>query len=479
MSHARELLRHLQRSPYDSDVAGGLYSLKMDLLAADTPLGAATAFAELLGGSAAAGSMGFQPLHAYARDHDAIIGIAYPGGQGVIRMPMVRGQDRGPATPVSHRPVAVIRLEDAWITGRSGMIRVGDTLLSDHHADELAACPVDYRFDPLVFEQNSDAAVAVLCPEGGPPLDEAISLVGCTSYNFGHWLLEYVFRYFVLRTQGLADGVPLLIDAGLARGQRDALQLYTQGRHPIIEVEALTSRRVRRLWVPTNLYFCPIMPLPGGPLTLEYVSSPPSYAARLCRAMAASIEPVPGTPKRVYLARSLSLHRKLLNQSDIMDVCRSAGFEIIYPEEHDYRYQVSLALNADAIIGPEGSAMLLAMHARPGARVLVLNHPFLENLPNLTHTLEELGVYAEVLPGECVRLSPDYRKFSDYEIAPNDLRRRLAEWALSSRAPGDVPAETAPPSAVAGDTATPAGSPESAPKRASLLRRLTGWVVGR
>lgn len=431
LPHLYDRLQSIRHAPFDVKAAGALFALKMEVLAAQTPLTAARAFADVLGPSASARGRAFRPLHTYAEEAGAVVGLAHPGGQGSIRMPVVRGEERGADTPVSHRPVAAIMLEDAWVTGRSGLIRVGDILLADYHDEELAAWPVDFRFDPLLFEQPAGMAVAIDGPESGPSLDEAISLVGCTSYNFGHWIVEYMFRLFVMRSQGVPSGIPILIDAGLTQTQRDAVRLYTGGHHPLIEVGALHARFVRRLWVATNLAFVPIMPRTGLPITVNHISPMPSYAAQLCNEMTKSIRPLAGTPRRLFLARSPSLHRRLLNQAEIGEICRSAGFEILYPEEHDFHYQFSLACNADVIIGPEGSAMLLAIHARPGSRVLILNHSFLENLPTFTHLLEERGLKVEILAGECVREDEGYRKFSDYTIAPDDLRLALTEWDLS------------------------------------------------
>lgn len=446
-------LRTILTVPFVSEISGALYHLKLETAETNTPLRAAEMFGEALGGSAHPRVLTFGSLHNYAQANGLIIRQAHPGGPGVIEMPIVRGAVREPAVPVSHRPVIAMRLQDAWITGRSGMIRIGDTLLADYRDEELAACPTDFRADPVIFDQPSDSVLTLIGPEDGPPLEEAICLVGCTSYNFGHWLLEYVFRFFVLHTQGLADGVPILIDTNLTQSQRDCLRLYTQGRHPIIEVRPFHTRHVRRLWVASNLCYVPIMPRTGVPITVNHISPVPAYAAYLAQEMTKAIGPRTGTPRRVYLARRMSLHRKLLNHVEITDLCRSAGFDIVYPEEHDFHYQFSLARGADVIMGPEGSAMLMAMHARPGTRILILNHPFLENLPTFTHFLDALGLRAEILAGECVSQDPNYRKMSDYTIAPDDLRQVFVEWGLLPAAP--VPAPPLPEQALAPEPARP------------------------
>ncbi|MDQ0512387.1 glycosyltransferase family 61 protein [Ancylobacter amanitiformis] len=471
------MLRSILDAPFLAGTAGELFQLKLrSIAAADAPLGAAGAFAQALGGDASARMQAFGSLYAHAKKTGGIVGEGHPGGPGFIKTSQVRGTPTEPPVEVNHRPVVAIRLDDAWVTGRSGIVRVGDTLLADYHDEELAARPTDYRFDPVLFEQPSGApAAALLGPQDGPPLDEAIDLIGVTAYNFGHWIVEYVLRLFVLRTQGLADGVPILIDAGLPQSQRDAMALYSEGRHPIIEVGALRTRFVRRLWVPTNLCFVPIMPPAGMPITVHYISPQPAYTAGLCRAMAEAIRPIEGTPRRIFLARKMSLHRKLMNDVEVMDTCRAAGFEVFYPEDHDFHFQVSLCRNAEMIIGPDGSQMLMAMHARPGTRMLILNHPFLENLPTFTHLMEEIGVEAQVLPGTCVRMDEAYRKFSDYTISPDDLRAVFAEWgvvpATTTASPSDT-RERGGPTAPTALGRRAAGYRDAAALIRGVLRRL-------
>jgi hypothetical protein len=432
MTTLHDRFESIRNAPYDGTVAGDLYQLKMEALSASLPLEAAKAFAEALGNAAHAQILAFRSLYAYARDRNAIVATPHPGGKGEINMPSVRGEERQPAHAVLHRPVAVICLENAWVTGRSGMIRVDDTLLADYHDEELAAWPTDFRMDPIPFDQSSDSVAALIGPEDGSPLEEAISLVGFTSYNFGHWIVEYLLRFSMLQSQDLTAAVPILIDARIASTQREALEIFSRGRRPIIEVNALATRFVRRLWVPTNLFYVPIMPRPGVAITLDYISPHSSYAAQLYRNMSNSIAYQKGTPKRIYLARKMSLHRKLLNQEEIIGTVKAVGFEVFYLENHEFNFQISLIRNAEVIIGPEGSQMLVAVYARPGTRILILNHPFLENLPSLTHILEELGMHAEILPGTCVRLDEVYRKMSDYTISPRTVSDVLAEWGCAS-----------------------------------------------
>lgn len=125
------MLRSILDAPFLAGAAGELFQLKLRSIAADTPLGAAGAFAQVLGGDASARMQAFGSLYAHAKKTGAIVGEGHPGGPGFIKTSMVRGALPEPPVEVSHRPVAAIRLEDAWVTGHSGIARVGDMLLAD------------------------------------------------------------------------------------------------------------------------------------------------------------------------------------------------------------------------------------------------------------------------------------------------------------------------------------------------------------
>lgn len=80
-------------------------------------------------------------------------------------------------------------------------------------------------------------------------------------------------------------------------------------------------------------------------------------------------------PRRIYLSRSHlgAPARRAGNEVEIEQLVAAAGFAVIHPQELAVTEQVALVRAADAIAGCDGSALHLAVFARPGTRLVALD----------------------------------------------------------------------------------------------------------
>lgn len=426
---------HIGASRYVNATAAALYELKLAI--SDPQL--ATETAALFSGwlDASAGrerTLPLLPLGQYCTQHAVEVNEFSQQGRSTIKYPKIY-EKRGQVPIEIHvRRLFSALIENCLVFGRSSIIRVDEILLSDYTQEEIDVLPIDFRVDPIVFKQCGSMLSIADIETPTMELDEAINLVGVTSCAFGHLMIEYLPKYFLLRHQGKARGVPILIDSGMAPQHREALEIHAAGANPIIEVPAFAPVRVKRLWVASTTCFIPMMPQSGADLDPTYLSPPPETIATLFseRNQALHSARPTSTGSRLFLARHASLHRRMINHAEIIEICERFGFNVIYPDTLSFAEQLERIQGADFIVGPDGSALMTVMHAMPGTKLLILNHPFLENLPALTGSLEYLGVDAQILEGECVRLDSFARKFSDYRICPDDLRSILRGWNIEA-----------------------------------------------
>jgi capsular polysaccharide biosynthesis protein len=92
------------------------------------------------------------------------------------------------------------------------------------------------------------------------------------------------------------------------------------------------------------------------------------------RCVAEAGESVHAAPDKIYVSRALSANRApsyrvLTNESEIEDIARARGFQIVYPEALSLSGQCALFHRARAIMGPSGSGMLNAAFAPEGAKL--------------------------------------------------------------------------------------------------------------
>ena len=374
-----------------------------------------------------------------------------PGGQPyVVRPPEVFGEGNERELNGVSRSVFVACLAGARVRGRSAFIEIDGLALLDFERDELEHD--NFQLDPTVFAV-ADGSIWMATPAGDAcsvELDEAFNLLGPHSDAFGHWIWEYLPKLMVgLRSERLPP-VPVLIDEGMPATHRQALELLLPKGAPIIELGPGKTARVRRLWcAPTQMYM-PLLEEINERARIEPIFPPPARFATIvqdmCGRLAAAV-PVVGGDERIFLARKAHQHRKLVNHGVIEAIARERGFRIVYPQDLSFAEQIALIRAARLILAPNGSAPALALFARPGARLCILNHPYTIEFTDVTAVLQELGVESSMFVGGYATVHPEWTHFSDYEIDATRFASFLDGW-IGGGESGDDAASWAPDAAL-------------------------------
>lgn len=343
-----------------------------------------------------------------------------------IRDPMVHGATERRAWQVEGREIFAGTVRDAVVAHRSSFIEAADRLLLDVQRDELGAIDLIFGFDPIVLAAGQGFATCVRPPQPATvELAEAIHLGGATSYAFGHWIGEYLLKLVGAVRAGVLPAAPILIDAGMPPQHRRALELLGGSTLSLVEIPVGGEAHVGRLWVMSSWQYVPLCPAPRQNLSPLHLAAPPVECADHMRWLAARADMPPRPAGRLFLSRKPHQHRKLVNLARIEAIAQEIGYRIVHMEDLPFEEQVALVRSAEAIAGPEGSAMTLALFAREGTRVTILDHPFVENLGCLTTVLEALGLDCLMVAGRPVRIDQDYPRFSDYEIDEDSFRRAV------------------------------------------------------
>ncbi len=404
-----------------------LQPVKAALAAELGPDGAAAAYAQLAGVRLGRSRrMPLFGLQEYARAR----GLAYeeiaPSRDVKLPTPPRFGApSRGHAT-MRTRTFFFCQLEDAVVSSRSNVTVVRNRALLDVQAEEWDLYPLDLDVDPIVVAPSVDEATIVIGRGalGEPSLPEAFSLVGIHSYNFGHWLIEFLPRVWACMDRPGFDSVPIVVDEQMHPQLRPALEFFVGPEHPIRVLRPGEAIRVRTLWTCSMPAYFPPGPRPGESESDEPMTIDDEVFAGLVERVRPTLEQLdrPDGPKRIYLTRSDTGHRRLVNRPEVEEFFRADGFEVFDPGQLPFVEQLRRVRGADVIAGPDGSAMWLAFLARPGARVAYLNNPYLEEHWWIAANHEALGHRLRILTGEVVNETANYRKFSDYRIDVSQLR---------------------------------------------------------
>ena len=197
--------------------------------------------------------------------------------------------------------------------------------------------------------------------------DLVVSLAGPGLLIYGHWLVDFLPKLYLLKLSGIDPfAVKYILPANTPRFAISWLQMFGISERQLVFFE--THAEVvgaTRLVVPTLLrtngrthpLFRP---------AIEYLLSLiPRYGNR-------TVED--GTRRRLYLSRGVPgpEGRKLLNRQAIEQIAVDQGYSIVKPESLSIADQLTLYSRAKSIVGEYGSALHGSMFAPPKTVVCAL-----------------------------------------------------------------------------------------------------------
>ena len=370
--------------------------------------------------------------------------LAPAGERFSMTPPRVIGEGNHRILEGVGRSIFVTCLAEARVRGRSAFINASDVALLDYEGEELTRLDDRLTLDPAVFCDVNDRELWMIEPERencSVQVDEAFTLLGPYTLSFGHWMWQYLPKYLVASMSELLPTVPVLIDRDMPSTHRQGLELILPRGAQIIELAPFETAHVHRLWCAPSQMYMPVFAKLNERAKWDYLASPPSRFSPIIREMVRRAEPgmlptAANTSERIFLARQKQNVRKMVNRDVIEAAAEARGFRVVCAEDLTYAEQASLLRRARFVVGPEGSAMALLFFARPGTRVLILQHPYTAGSPVLASLLREIGISVTLMTGPYVRIDGDYAHFSDYEIDSLGFSRFLDdEWELSRRRP--------------------------------------------
>ena len=331
------------------------------------------------------------------------------------------------------RSLYVACLEDARVRGRSGMIDFRGAALFDFEGAELERVDETFEFEPAVLRGSKEEVSIFASDTASFEVDEAFTLLGRHTPEFGHWIWEYLPKYVAATMSSSLSDLPILVDPRIPKNHRTLLDLVRPAKANVIEVPEFETVRVKRLWCAPTLSYVPTYLRSLNEFWPFYAVAPAKRFApvihEMWRRMSPAVTLVSGSPSRIFLARKPEQHRKLVNHRAIEGIAEEFGFAIVYPQDMDIIDQLQLIRNADRIVVPEGSGPFLGFFARPSTKMCILSPPFTLGLASYTSLLDAIGVGdVTVMTGSVAREVSPYPQFYDYAVPEDTFRAFLAEW---------------------------------------------------
>jgi hypothetical protein len=357
---------------------------------------------------------------------------------------------RGPQLPDiagRTRSVFLCVLPDIVVSSKSNLLLARDRVLMDYQGDEITRVDINLDADPIVLSAQGGLLDVLDHADVARPhvLEEAFALVGHHTWNFGHWILEFMFKVWLCMDKARFASVPLVIDEQMPAQLREMLELFVGAKHPVVVLKPGESARVGKLWCCSSVAYWPGGDKPGRPLAPQEQLSDARRLCALLRSLSPRLEvidPDPSDSRRLYLRRKDDRRRRMVNRPEVEAWFQSQGFELVDLADLTFHEQLRRIRGADCIVGPDGAAFYGLLFARPGTRIGMLAQPALEANEWWNQMYKELGLSLLLYVGTLHKLNADYPSQSDVMIDIAGLSGFLDELLQGA---GQTPPASLPP----------------------------------
>jgi hypothetical protein len=261
---------------------------------------------------------------------------------------------------------------------------------------------------------TSNALLA--CLDGVDDYEEGI-LIG-NHDNFGHWLLNHLSRLALVSTVRQLQGIPLVVGEDIKSNHLECLYRFGFKQTDLIRLKKGRLAQFKRLWVPMMPFCATTNALWWAPAIVDFIRK------KLGIAHAAA-----GIPRRrLFITRSNSRWRRLLNEDTILKRLSARGFEVVDPGAISIPQQIELAAHAEVVIGPFGAGMNILLFAPSDAVVIELKYQ--TNSMDINPWLSErIGQRYKAVFGT-PEIMGDNRLNYDFVVAPDQIESALDEMGV-------------------------------------------------
>lgn len=250
----------------------------------------------------------------------------------------------------------ICEFSDVLVHGDAGIVCAGGEVVED---------TLGQTSEMLHHYTNGPTGVTL---HGGGPVVEVegncLSLLNFNYDNYFHWTLDTLGRLAAADSAALEACDTVLVPAFTTSFQRDGFARAGLARsHRLQVVPKNATLRVQRMLVPWSI----IRDHRPHPCIVAYFNDLADGTA------AATL------PRRVYVDRRGSRHRRMVNEEELVLALAQLGFQPVALESLSLAEQIALFAQAEIIVSPHGAGLANIVYARPGCRVIEIHIDFWVN----------------------------------------------------------------------------------------------------
>ncbi|ATB64081.1 hypothetical protein CLJ08_05445 [Pseudomonas mosselii] len=265
---------------------------------------------------------------------------------------------------------------------------------------------------------------------------EAISLLGCCTGNYAHWLTETLPKLLYVDGLEVYNSYPLLVDEWIHPNFIDSIELIGRQKRRLIHVPRWATVKVEKLidisppaYVPPEHRIFHETGQLADPVAGDFPISRSALKSLKDRALEVLQLTMPEKGLKLFLRRerqSTGNFRCIRNTEEVEKLVGTYGFTFVDPATLSFREQVSLFSRATCVVAPVGAALSNLIFSPPGCQIIGLS-PYYEKanyyyFSNLMGVLEHDLYY---VLGEQVSHGVGHPLHKDYLVDIQSLKIAL------------------------------------------------------
>lgn len=257
--------------------------------------------------------------------------------------------------------------------------------------------------------------------------DGAVTLCGNASFNYSHWLIEYLPRLLALEQMPEYKNYPLLVDEASIRDphQYEALKILNTSDRPIIPIRRGEVYRCKKLVVPSALSSIPINQKEGLPIKGTDIVISKIAIDYLRSGLFDSAKAEKASPLRLYLPRKNATFRRLVNEDEVQALFEQHGFVTVFPEQLSFEEKRAIFAAADIAVGPGGSGLTNVIFMSQSARAIAFAAEEWRHAAFVSNISGHIGQRFEMILGKSIPGTHATRLHCDYILDIDVVKKAI------------------------------------------------------
>ena len=204
---------------------------------------------------------------------------------------------------------------------------------------------------------------------------KGIMLAGNYSFNYYHWMMEFIVKIKIIDESTIAPEIPIILDRVCVDvpQYKELIDLLNIFNRQYIILDKFKRYRVDELY-----YVSPVNLIPPSFRNIKTIKPDDflfhletiDYLRKSLLLKQSNIE----TPELVYVSREKASSRRVFNENKVFDELSKLNFVKVCPEDMTLTDQIRLFNHARFIIGGSGAAFTNLIFCSKGCNIIILTN---------------------------------------------------------------------------------------------------------